>query len=40
MENNSEDWVVECSDDEKYEVDPKVISENINFCSFQNVFKV
>ncbi|XP_014211699.1 PAXIP1-associated glutamate-rich protein 1-like [Copidosoma floridanum] len=23
MERNDEDWVVECSDDEKYEVDPK-----------------
>jgi len=24
MEHNEEDWSVECSDDEKYEVDAKV----------------
>lgn len=26
MSKNEEDWTVECSDDEKYEVGPKVFS--------------
>lgn len=30
MECNEEDWSIECSDDEKYEIDAKVTIEFIN----------
>lgn len=32
MERNEEDWAVECSDDEKYEVDPKVNQKELIDC--------
>lgn len=30
MECNEEDWSIECSDDEKYEIDGKVNKKEIN----------
>ena len=39
MERNEDDWTVECSDEEKYEVDPKVKHQWLVYC-FDWVFSL
>lgn len=37
MECNEEDWSIECSDDEKYEMDGKVNKKEINNNKSNNI---